>query len=1344
MTIDVRAEFLLGGTWTDVTDSVRVADGFTIERGRKSEQDEIGPQTCAFKVDNGPGSPFGVGWASPRNPLSPFYGQLRRNTQCRVSVPYGSTYLRLPGHSDYFSTPDSAALSVTGDIDVRIDLTLDNWYGAQGLAAKYLITGNQRSWSLELDADGVVRFTWSTDGTFSGARSSLSLPITPAPHQRLALRFTLDVDNGSGGRVETFYTAATIDGPWTVLSSGTFSGTTSIFDSTAPVVVGDGGSSHTTTHVRGKVHAFELRSGIGGTVVASLDARAGLFGVPYLVGTPVQQAAGVSASAPLTVTHAVPVGDQVEVTLGTSGAAAVVGLSDSKGNTYSPVASATGGTPQTFKYRMTAATALAAGDTITPTFSTAGQAYNVIAFGCSGVSATDKTNPNSGTSTTPSATSAALSSAYQLAVGAISNGNGGGSPTWAAGWTVLATAHNGSTQWTSAAYKTVAATTAVTASATIVSAAWTALVATFTPRMQRPGAGPFLDGTGNVWTANGDAVLDDRDYRFWGETYELPPRWDLSGNDATAPVSAAGLMRRLDQGASPLKSSMTREHTNPARTNIVEYWPMEDASDAASIASGLAGHSAMKIIGVPQLGNYNEWTASDALPTMGTGRLVGQIAPYTETGEISTRAFVFVQTAVAAETGLIQLTTTGTARTWEIRLQPDGDLRTRAWADDGSSLLDNTTAFSMNSIGFCLVVLELTQSGSDVTWKTLVQDFTNTDTVRDGAPGTSTSGTVTSQTIGRGTVAVVGKDQGLTEVVVGHLAVADDIGAYADTLSAIAAWNGERPSTRVSRLCSEENIAFVEVNGGELANTVTMGDQKVGTLKELLQQCAETDLGMVHEARDQLTVVYRTRTSLYNQQAALTVAADQLGAAPEPTDDDQLVRNDITVSRIDGSKARAVQTSGPLNVNDPADDPDGAGRYDTSPSISIERDDQLLDQAAFRVNLGTVDEYRYPTTVLQLHEAPFATDPALHLATRALDLGDRLVITDPPAGMPPDDISQLVQGYTEFIGQFEHTIAPNCAPESPWRIGVLDDTEFGRADTDGSTLASAVSSSATSLTVSTTVDVASAYDTPVWVDSAAFASDFPFDIRAGGEVMTVTAIASALADAFGRTVGNGVGTADSGQVYATSGGAASDYAVGSGFASVTNPSTGVAHAFTIAAPSPDFDLYVDVATNALATGSSLFGGPVARWNTNTDWYMARLDFTTAQAIVLTLRKRVANSETQLATYTVPLTHVATTFYRVRFQVIGGALRAKAWLATNPEPPAWAASVTDTDLTAAQNIGARCFSNAGNTNVNPQIRFDNLQVINPQTFTVTRAVNGVTKAQAAGTDVRLAQPLILAL
>lgn len=208
---------------------------------------------------------------------------------------------------------------------------------------------------------------------------------------------------------------------------------------------------------------------------------------PYLVAT-AAQASGVSASVSAPVTTAVPAGDSVAVVLGSSGGADLLSVADSKGNTYSLVVSETGGTPRTHIYQSAISVPLTTSDTITATFSTSGNAFNVIAAGCPGGMdvETGTAGHAFGTSTAPSAATTALSNSYELIVAGVSNGNGGGTPSWPTGWTVLSTQHTGSTQWTSAAYRTTTGTGPVTASATVVSAAWTTVVAAFRPRRTWP------------------------------------------------------------------------------------------------------------------------------------------------------------------------------------------------------------------------------------------------------------------------------------------------------------------------------------------------------------------------------------------------------------------------------------------------------------------------------------------------------------------------------------------------------------------------------------------------------------------------------------------------------------------------------------------------------------------------------------------------------------------------------------------------------------------------------------------------------------------------------------------
>jgi hypothetical protein len=94
-----------------------------------------------------------------------------------------------------------------------------------------------------------------------------------------------------------------------------------------------------------------------------------------------------------------------------------------------------------------------------------------------------------------------------------------------------------------------------------------------------------------------------------------------------------------------------------------------------------------------------------------------------------------------------------------------------------------------------------------------------------------------------------------------------------------------------------------------------------------------------------------------------------------------------------------------------------------------------------------------------------------------------------------DPVKQLLFGSKESLGGFHHTVEFNAVPEVPYEVIILDDPVYGRVVTDGSTLASSVSSPATTLSVAT----ASGF--PLWTTSS---GDFPFDIAIAGERVTVT------------------------------------------------------------------------------------------------------------------------------------------------------------------------------------------------------------------------------------------------
>lgn len=167
----------------------------------------------------------------------------------------------------YISTPDSAGVSVTGDLDVV-------WYGAptswangteQIFVAKYNTTSNQRSFRFGLNTTGFIFAVTSNDGSAQISATSTSA-VSFTAGQAKWVRFTRVNSTG----VMTFYTGD--DGVnWTSAGGSTQSAGLATFDSTALLEIGAYNSGGTAGFV-GDVYYAELRNGVAGTVVASWDA----------------------------------------------------------------------------------------------------------------------------------------------------------------------------------------------------------------------------------------------------------------------------------------------------------------------------------------------------------------------------------------------------------------------------------------------------------------------------------------------------------------------------------------------------------------------------------------------------------------------------------------------------------------------------------------------------------------------------------------------------------------------------------------------------------------------------------------------------------------------------------------------------------------------------------------------------------------------------------------------------------------------------------------------------------------------------------------------------------------
>lgn len=193
-----------------------------------------------------------------------------------VTVAYSG--LVVPGVSgSNATTPDNAVLDIAGDIDLRADVSMVDWTSGffATVISKWNQNGvNQRSYILQVTDTGFVQVAWSNDGTaVLSAVSTVAIPVVDGA--RIAIRATLDVDNGAAGRTIVFYTATTAAGPWAQLGAPVVqAGVTSIFNSNAVLEVSGHSGAVGADSTRYTVLSIQVLNLINGTQVANPDFSA--------------------------------------------------------------------------------------------------------------------------------------------------------------------------------------------------------------------------------------------------------------------------------------------------------------------------------------------------------------------------------------------------------------------------------------------------------------------------------------------------------------------------------------------------------------------------------------------------------------------------------------------------------------------------------------------------------------------------------------------------------------------------------------------------------------------------------------------------------------------------------------------------------------------------------------------------------------------------------------------------------------------------------------------------------------------------------------------------------------
>lgn len=840
--------------------------------------------------------------------------------------------------------------------------------------------------------------------------------------------------------------------------------------------------------------------------------------------------------------------------------------------------------------------------------------------------------------------------------------------------------------------------------------------------------------------------------RFWGEIPEWPAEGEKGNLDAWVRISAAGILRRLLAPNAAVLQSASRRTISRTTSGLVGYWSLEDNVGSAFFANSADSTptSAMVALGSGTvLASVTDNPGSSPLPNLGTAGLLGAVITnnvFASSWRVEVDFKIPVLGAGILCRGPSWVPVSSFIIRYEIwvgnilGLLTDNEVSVRIVFTNGSSSIHRTNI--LVAAGWHHIGLQMAQSGADITGTLLV----------DGVAGP----TINETSVNIGSVKFVNvnapSDISTTADALsnsaGHFAVWQPVPAnFPNVYFASTGYFGETAGNRIARLCAEENIGFSPV--GDMNDTVPMGPQGIAKLIDLFNAAEDADQGIFGESMKLFGLQYVARSSMLNQapDAWLNYAAPgNIDTVLKPTDSDTRIINDSTVTRTNGGSTQIALTTGPMSTQDPSLGTGGIGRYPEGPTYNLRDDSQTGDLAGWRIHKGTLDKQRFDNISFNVSNIMDNHGNAgIGAQLLRLDLGQLIAVDNPPPWLPPDQIKLIFVGRDEIFDQISHELTANTDMGDSYIVGVLEDPILGRLESDGTLLATSVSTVATTFSTYTTG--------PQWITPSILAALAPaeswanFDIVVAGEQMTVTNIDNTITDIFGRTVASTWGSPDIGPAYTTSGGAAGDYNVASGVGTMAATSVNVFRSALVDTGVSDHTVQADFALSiANANTASVTQWLLARTTDLSNYYAAKLEVNTSGQVLLSISKRVGGS---LLGVTAPITigtgHVAGDWWRVVLDVQGSTLQCKAWIPATSADPGWQPAVTDTSLTTGTQVGVWYRLESGNTNTLPvTLSTDNLMVTNPQTWTVTRSVNGAVVPHAVGSAVALKNPLVLTI
>jgi len=1298
----ITADLFYDGLWNDITSGLSQTESVEITRGATSEGNQPDPNEGSALLQNATGN------FSPKNPNSPLYGKIGRNTPIRFNVDAGSVRLNLPRPNAESTAiaADNAALDITGDIDIRIDARL-NW-GDRGAAnvleliGKQETVGDQRSWRFFNYGEsftgfgGKVGFLWSLDGTDTGAGQAISTERLPvAPRRRLAVRVTLDVDNGAGGWTAKFYTAPTIAGPWQQLGEDvTGVGVTSIFSSASNLNVGNV-LSQGQNGPSGSFYTAQVYNGIDGTLVADADftsLAAGTTAWTDSVGRSWSLAGSAEVSSTLSrLVGEVPAWPPRRTTSGhVTVPIAPAGILRRLGSGSKPLQSAA--------FRSTQFN-----DPDAPILEywpcEDGEEAGTIASGLDG------------------GKNAIISGNIALAASSVFISSAPLPEMNASSFSMPIRSYT---------------TTGESQMRFFMSIPSGGLVdGTLLARMTCTGTAKSLDmtyttGGGLQFSAyDGDRTLLDQTGAISFNVNGRPMRFSIG-------LTQVGADIQITVGSLVPNAAFANVLVDTLNGATVGRVTGMSIGSTVDIADSVFGHVTFQSA---ETNLFDVVEQLDAYDGEAAGTRIVRLC--TEQGVSAS----FPASALADQITL-----------GPQRIKKFVDLLEEAATSDQGFLLEARDAIEINYRSLTTmynqipgVVLDYSAGLISPPFQPVDDDKLTQNSVIVKVDGGSSS---SPQILTSGPMSIQDPPDGVGLYDVEYTYSLENI-LLADSLAGWLLRTGTFDGLRYTRITLDLANARVYQYAEDILS-LDVGDMM--RLRNLPDDLPPDDV-------DLIIIGYSETMGPEEWKITFVCIPGEpynVGSVPGTGTSDDFATNFDNRADLTNSTVLTAADSDDTSIEVVLADDSGVPWASAYPVIST-NPALRAGITNWRAQGGSLAWADAPG------ELPFDTVKAAKFTSDGVATIQSIINDSSAAGTVTPSLAYYANGWIYSDFTIRARIAINWADASNVYLSTSSGSTIviqpgvwtylsGSMVAPASASRGAVHFSLDDSTGAATVPVdAQVFGTEARLrrdGSSVYQQfsedDFPLALRIDGEVVRAESCVPKFHDSFFRTVASGWGTSDSGHVYGTGGGTAADYSV---------DATALEGRHTLATVNAsrrtfftsfrdDIDTTCFIGTDQLATGASLTGGITGRYADADNLYTARIEFTTDAMLNLSIRKRVGGVETQLGFVDTQIAHVVGRGYGLRFYIRGSNLKAQLWDSNNGQAiqRPWDLEVTDTDLTTGTLQGFRSISFSSNTNVNPIVAYAFAKNNYPQVFVVERSRNGAVKSIPVGADVNVNEPL----